>query len=84
MIQDIEVPLNEEITQVSYTGPTDSTSLRYGNGNDKCGPIKYTLSDEQGQSFDLANFANSIVSVTDIADSLYFELQSYAEGEIRF
>ena len=46
VIPDIEVPLNEEIIQVNYAGPTDSTSLRYGNGYDKCGPIKYTLFDE--------------------------------------
>ena len=84
VIQDIEVPLNEEIIQVNYAGPTDSTSLQYGNGYDKCGPIKYTIFDITGQPLDLANFANSIVSVTDNSDSLDFELQSYAEGEIRF
>ena len=83
VIPDIEVPQNEEIIQVNYAGPTDSASLSYGNGYDKCGPIKYTLLDELDQPFSLANFGNSIVSVIDNADSLNFELQSFAEGEIK-
>ena len=82
VISDIEVPLNEENIQVNYAGPTDSASLSYGNGYDKCGPIEYTLFDEQGQAFSLANFGNSILSVTDNADSLDFGLQSFAVGEI--
>jgi len=80
VIPDIEVPLNQENIQVNYAGPTDSASLSYGNGYDKCGSIEYTLFDEKGQPFSLANFGNSIVSVTDNADSLDFGLQSFAEG----
>ena len=43
----------------------------------------YSLLDELDQPFSLANFGNSIVSVKDNADSLDFELQSFAEGEIK-
>ena len=38
-------------TFVTYQGPSDTASIKYGNGYDLCGPLTYTIVTPSGQPF---------------------------------
>ena len=37
----MSVPIGKALLKAAYSGPTDSMSVLYGNGYDKCGPLRY-------------------------------------------
>lgn len=41
----LAVPVGQDLMKMGYAGPTDWTSSIYGNGYDKCGPLKYDYLD---------------------------------------
>ena len=56
----MSVPVGKAVLEIAYSGPTDSTSVLYGNGYDKCGPLRYRYEDLDGNdSFSLATFKTS-------------------------
>lgn len=70
---DVAVPVGSTQTNINYAGPTDSTSVTYGNGHDKCGNLEYVFLDETATDpFSLAVFSQSTTVNNDLADS--FEL----------
>lgn len=50
-VVDIEVPEGQAETRVSYKGPTNTASAKYGNGYDVCGELVYELLGPDGQLF---------------------------------
>lgn len=44
----MQVLLGDTSVTAVYGSPTDAASLTYGNGYDKCGPLSYTLFNEDG------------------------------------
>ena len=67
---DLAVPLGQFKEEVSYVGPTDSTSVTYGNGYDRCGNLEYSFLDENGlEVFDLAVFSQETTVNNNLADS---------------
>ena len=58
----------------SFNGPTDSTSVTYGNGYDVCGPLTYTLTNQQGETPDLSFFSTNYVLNTDTMDTFDYSL----------
>ena len=78
---DLAVPLGQFKEEVSYVGPTDSTSVTYGNGYDRCGNLEYIFLDENGVDlFDLAVFDQTSTIVDNLADSFDLKLQSEPIG----
>jgi len=77
------VPLGSTILQMNYSGPTDSVSVKYGNGYDKCGPLTCTLLNDAGIPFSLQVFSSSFVAITDRADEISLTLESFADGSVK-
>lgn len=42
-ITDMAVPEGKNLIKEIYGGPTNSMSVTYGNGYDRCGPLKYSF-----------------------------------------
>ena len=40
-IDEMSVKFGQTLLKTQYSGPTDSMSAVYGNGYDKCGPLRY-------------------------------------------
>ena len=55
-VENLFVPINESLLDVTYDGPTDSISVIYGNGYDKCGNLKYEWLDPSGVPFKNSQF----------------------------
>ena len=55
-IDALTVPEGLELLELIYLGPTDSMSVIYGNGFDKCGPLRYSYIDLDGANFTLPVF----------------------------
>ena len=41
VLEDMKVPPGQKLVELVLEGPTDSTSVIYGNGYDKCGNLTY-------------------------------------------
>ena len=66
---------------MEYIGPTDSMSVIYGNGYDKCGPLRYRYLDiEEGDEFSLSVFETETILNTGFADEFSMELNSVTTG----
>lgn len=57
-IEALTVPEGEELLELIYLGPTDSTSVTYGNGYDKCGKLRYSYFDLNEVIFSLPDFSS--------------------------
>ena len=58
VITEVNVPVGKTELLLSYKGPSDSMSVLYGNGYDKCGPMRYTyLNFNGGGEFTLDVFS---------------------------
>ena len=84
LVEDLTVPQNKTVWQYDYKGPTNSMSALYGNGYDKCGPLKYSFLDEAGEKFELMNLSNYTMAGFNDADDLNFELKSFKNGADRY
>ena len=51
ILEDMEVPTGETLLDLAYAGPTDSASVTYGNGYDKCGNLTYIWHANDGTVF---------------------------------
>ena len=64
----------------NYLGPTDSISSFYGNGYDKCGPLKYALLTQEGNEFSNQFFWKDIKYYPNTRDTFKFVLNSWERG----
>ena len=46
ILEDMVVPNGQTLLDLTYNGPTDSASVTYGNGYDKCGNLTYIWFDD--------------------------------------
>ena len=51
ILTDLEVPIGQTLISLDFNGPTDSASVTYGNGYDKCGPLTYQITDSIGDPY---------------------------------
>lgn len=79
-VPDMAVTLGEKRESWTYDGPTNTISDVYGNGYNKCGPIKYTFLDDFGEEFSHPLFSNTTVRNVGFADSVTFTLESFPSG----
>jgi len=64
-----------------YGSPTDVASLTYGNGYDKCGPLSYTLLNEDGTKQVRPSWLNFEYDVrTNDQDDIYINLLAEPTG----
>jgi len=63
-----------------YPGPTDSVSVTYGNGYDRCGNLTYKWFDAGGDVFENSYFSSNFTIVDRGADNLQQNLTSTATG----
>lgn len=49
--QVMSVPFELTLLNLKYDGPSNSASVTYGNGFDKCGPLTYQWLDSEGKEF---------------------------------
>jgi len=75
-----KVALGQTKNQLKIDGPSNSISLLYGNGFDRCGPLKYVLLDNSGLPFVNSQFSLDVKSVTDAHDDVSLTLNSYPSG----
>ena len=80
LVEEIFVPINKTEWDWTYEGPTNSMSLIYGNGYDKCGPLKYSFLDDAGLPFSLFALSNYTSFGYNKPDNLTFNIQSYRSG----
>lgn len=71
---ELRVPEESSVATLDFSGPTDSLSLRLGNGYDMCGDLEYTLSGTNKHTDEYMVFSNTVVSGN--VDSLSFEVES--------
>ena len=57
VIHDLIVAAGNYSAEAFYDGPTDSVSLMYGNGYDRCGGLEYNLIDHEGGELNLDQFS---------------------------
>ena len=75
------VPVGQTLLKVAYSGPTDSMSVLYGNGYDKCGPLRYQYLDIEGvNDFSLGVFGSSAELNAGLADDFEMNLLSERTG----
>ena len=74
------MPVGEELLELIYFGPTDSTSIIYGNGYDKCGPLRYSYIDQDEAEFTLPVFFANETFNENFADDLALNVTSNATG----
>lgn len=79
-IPDMAVTLGKDEESWTYQGPTNKISDVYGNGYDKCGPIRYSFLDEFGAEFQHPLFSNQTVRNSGYADEVIFTLDSFPTG----
>ena len=53
----MDVPEGRGLLKDTYVGPKNSMSVIYGNGYDRCGPLKYSFLTLDGNKFDLDVFS---------------------------
>lgn len=81
LITEIAVPVGKSKQAQVLAGPTDSMSVFYGNGYDRCGPMIYDLIFVDGVSFDVDLFDQKLSPVRPTnADILEWELSSEMTG----
>ena len=56
LITEFAVPEGRGKETQLFDGPTDSMSVIYGNGYDRCGPFTYNFRDLEGVPFDFELF----------------------------
>ena len=69
-VNNLSVPLGSESQSLSYAGPTDSISVKYGNGYDKCGELTYQWFDSTGSQIRNPNFSGRAILNQSEADKL--------------
>lgn len=79
MIYDLDVPLNKEIQEMAYKGPTDSMSVTYGNGFNRCGPLRYNYKPLNGNQI-VDVFSNEATHFINNQDDFFMRLASYNKG----
>lgn len=62
LITEFAVPQGRAKKAQLFDGPTDSIGLFYGNGYDRCGPLKYdfTYHEVEGGVFDMDLFTETV------------------------
>ena len=64
VLESVRVPIQQSSFTLNLPGPTDSISVRYGNGYDKCGELTYLWLDDLGNQFKSAWFqGNATVDI---------------------
>ena len=77
----MSVPVGQKLLVETYSGPTDSMSVLYGNGYDKCGPLRYRYLDIEGiNEFSLDVFETSTKLNAGLADNFEMNLVSERTG----
>ena len=77
----MSVPIGTSKLELDYKGPTDSMSLIYGNGYDKCGPRRYTYMDLWGiNEFKMSLFETDAILNAGFADDFSMSLLSEKTG----
>lgn len=80
VVEELRVPLGDELLNLDYTGPSDSVSAKYGNGYDKCGSLTYEWLNDAGQAFSNENFSSKYINIINSADAFSYELKSSQAG----
>ena len=79
-ITDMAVPDGKDKLRNIYLGPKNSVSVIYGNGYDRCGPLKYSLLSLDGKKLNLNVFSLDVAPNFDFSDSITLNLESFANG----
>jgi len=80
VVDDLAVPGGQTLIALNYTGPTDSISVTYGNGYDKCGNLTYEWFDKRGELFVNPYFSSNFTIADRVADHIFQNLTSTATG----
>ena len=67
--------------KTAYQGPTDSISLKYGNGYNMCGSRTYTLLNNAGNPLKSDTLLLSVKTNANRADDLSIALDTLAQGK---
>ena len=70
-----------DTTRWNFNGPTDSTSIVYGNGYDTCGPYTYTIEDIYGDETDIPELRYEVNPVTNNMDTFELTLETLLNGD---
>lgn len=73
-VYELIVPNEKTEEKFFFKGPTDSTSKKYGNGYDICGPLNYSLLDDSYGQFELSGLSSSVSKNSNAADNISFML----------
>lgn len=81
-LEDLAVPNGQKVVELISNGPTDSASVTYGNGYDKCGNLTYIWLDKENNFFENGWFSyNSTVVINDV-DMFNMTLNSEPDGTV--
>ena len=80
VIENLSVKINKSVLNVNYTGPTDSASVTYGNGYDKCGNLTYSWLNLTSLPFENENFSYNSTVIDREADTFWQNLTSFPTG----
>lgn len=81
-LKDLKVPITLDRESVTYKGPSNSVSVLYGNGYNRCGPLKYSFLGLNGQLFSLEQFSTNVKLQANNFDELSMTLTSARTGTI--
>lgn len=82
VIEDMTVAPGQTLLELLSDGPTDSASVTYGNGYDKCGNLTYIWLDRSSNNFETKWFSyNSTVEI-DSVDQISMVLSSESSGTV--
>ena len=80
-VRDLIIPKGETYRQQVFSGPTDSVSLKYGNGYDMCGPRSYTILTPLGGVNTLQQLYLNVFASAKTADSLKMTMTTLEQGK---
>ena len=81
-VQSMTMPKGQTLLTAEYGGPSDSASLLYGNGYDKCGPIKYMITDPQGFEFSRPWLQFEYDTEVNAQDAVFINVISEPDGAL--
>lgn len=81
VLSNMNMPIGQTLMTTQVSGPSDSASLKYGNGFNKCGPLSYTILDADDRDMLHKLWLDlSIDEMPGEADKIYINLISEPRG----
>mgnify|MGYP001626772723 CR=1 FL=1 len=74
-VDELIVPNDKTEEKFFFNGPSDSVSKKIGNGYDICGPLNYSLLDDEYGQFELSGLSSSVIKNSNTADNISFMLK---------